>query len=87
MKALIDTILNPLLFWLNNLRGYLTNADVLPSYQLNFSRVFAPITALSPAWAMFVSNVMVMIFIYSVLFIVHNGKDSFAKFVQSIKFW
>lgn len=87
MIALIDTIFNPVINWLSLLKNYLLQARITDSFGLSFSNVFAPITALSPSWAMVVSNVMVMIFIYGVLFIIHNGKDAFVSFVQAIKFW
>ena len=87
MIALIDTILNPVLNWILSLKMYLEQASVTASYSLEFGHILAPITALSPAWSMFVSNCMVMISIYIILFIIHNGKDGFISFIQAIKLW
>lgn len=87
MIALIDTIFNPLINWLNQIQAYLQQASLMNNYQIPLANIFAPITSLSPAWAMVVSNTMFMVFIYGVLLVVNNGKEMFTSFVQAIKFW
>lgn len=87
MKALIDSIFNPVIDWLNSLQATLMNASVPLSQQLPITDLFAPIAMISPSWALVITNIFAMAFIYAVIYIVSNGTGIIERFRNSVKWW
>lgn len=87
MIALIDTILGPFIMWLTKLQSSLGNLILPKGHTINFGNVFAPIAMISPAWQFLITNVFLMVFIYTIVFINVNGQGMLKSFKESIKWW
>lgn len=87
MKALIDTIFNPIIAWLNSIQDYLSSASVPLSQQLPIHNLFAPIAMISPAWALVITNIFAMAFIYAIIYIVSNATGLIERFRGIAKWW
>lgn len=87
MIALIDTIFAPFINWLIQIRESLDNAIVPLSQGLPINNLFAPIAMISPMWALLISQVFLLCFIYIVLYVVLNGVGMLESFRNVIKWW
>lgn len=87
MIALIDTIFGPVLDWLLTIQQYLLSAVVPSSYTLSFGNIFSPLAMISPAWAALITNTVVMVVAYAIIYVVVNGAGLLSTFKDLIKWW
>jgi len=85
--ALIDTIFNPVLDWLIDIRLYLIKASVPVSRPINISNYLGIFAHLGPYWITFISTAFVLGFTYVVIYIVMSAQGLYAKFKDSVKWW
>lgn len=87
MIALIDTIFTPVLNWLTQIINYLHSATIPTSYTLEIGSLFAPFAMISPAWALLITNIFIMIVTYSIIYISMNATGLYLQFKEAIKWW
>lgn len=87
MKAVIDTLFNPILSWLQSIREYLTNASVPFSQSLDLGNIFAPYSILGPQWQLLITTIFALAFIYFIILIVSNGIGLIERLRGSVKWW
>lgn len=87
MRALIDTIFNPVLNWLLSIQGFISELHVPFSRPINIGDYLGPFALLGPYWLTFITTGCVMAFVYMVVFIIMASDGMFIKFKDTIKWW
>lgn len=87
MIALIDSIFAPLLGWLMNIRGFITELSVPVARPINISNYLGPFVLLGPYWMTFISTAALLGFVYVVTFIIVSTNGMAIKFKDTIKWW
>lgn len=87
MVAFIDTMFNPLMSWFQNLLDILTNASMPSGAVINLGGLFNTLTFLSPAWALLVTNVVILSAVYLITFITMNGIGAASEFKNLVQWW
>jgi len=87
MKALIDTIFNPILNWLQTIIDYLNQASIPLSRPLDISQYFGVFQLLGSEWTLFITTTCSLAFIYMVIYIVVNSYGLYSKFKSAVKWW
>jgi hypothetical protein len=87
MRALIDTVFNPVLNWLNKISSYILHLSVPVARPLDISQYLGPFALLGPYWISFITTVCALAFIYMVCFIIVASQGTFIKWKDTIKWW
>lgn len=87
MKSLIDTIFGPVLGWLVQARGWLSQASVPVSRGLHLENFLGPLKLLGPVWSAFIGTVVVLAVTYTILFLVLANRGMVVKFKDTVKWW
>jgi len=84
---LINTIFNPVLMWLDNIRMMITNLAVPTSRGLNIGIYLSPFAFLGIGWITFISTGIALGLTYLIVFIIQAQQGLFIKFKDTIKWW
>lgn len=87
MRALIDTIFNPVLNWLQNIYNTILELSVPLARPLPVGSYMGPLATLGPYWVTFITTVCTLAFIYMVTFLIVAYQGVFTKFKDTIKWW
>lgn len=87
MKNLIDTIVYPLLNWLNNIYNSLSELSVPLSRPVDIAQYLGVFAYLGSGWISFVVNVCLLAFIYVVALLLVAQHGLFIKFKNTVKWW
>lgn len=87
MRALIDTIFNPVLTWLQSIIVAIDSLSIPFSRPLNISNYFGYFSLFGNGWVFFIKTVTTLAFMYGVTYIVVTQMGLFIKFKDMIKWW
>lgn len=87
MRNLIDTILNPLLNWLNSVFTTIKELSVPLARPLDISQYLGVFGYLGPFWISFITTACALAFIYVVSYLVVSQRGLIIKFKDMIKWW
>lgn len=87
MRAIIDSILGPVLQWLASISSYINQLSVPVSRPIDLSNYLGYFGMLGPYWLSFIQTVIGLAFIYMIAFIIVTQQGLFIKFKDMIKWW
>lgn len=87
MIALIDTVLSPLISWLNQILTTLQQAHIPQGFTIQLSNIFSPLAMISPAWSMLISNIVIMAIIYTIIYVSISASGLLIQFKNMVKWW
>lgn len=87
MRNFIDTVVSPLLNWLNTVYNSIKDLEVPLSRPLDITNYLGIFAYLGPGWISFIVNACLLAFIYIVAFIIVSQQGLFIKFKNTIKWW
>lgn len=87
MIALIDTIFNPVIGWLDSIRSILLKASVPSQYRLPIGNYLRHFALLGPGWMAFIGSLVVLSAIYGYVYVASSGIGLFERFKNIIKWW
>lgn len=87
IRALIDTIFNPVLQWLTSIYNSIMSLTVPVSRPFNIDNYFGVFGLMGSGWTDFVKTVCALAFIYCLCYVVVTQAGLFQKFKDFIKWW
>lgn len=86
MKALIDTVFNPILGWLSSIADLLSDMSVPASRGLDLSN-YIGFLAYFGKWSTVFTTLILFLFIYSVTYVLVAQLGLLQRFKDLIKWW
>jgi hypothetical protein len=87
MRALIDSIFNPLLNWLTNIQNQLNDLSVPLSRPLNIDNYFGYFGLFGQGWQDFITTTCTLAFLYGICYVIVTQIELLRKFKDLIKWW
>ncbi len=87
MRALIDTVFNPVISWLQSIITYIDSLSIPVSRPFNVDYYFGYFALFGDGWLYFIRTVCTLAFIYGVSYLIVTQMGLFTKFKDMIKWW